>query len=45
MRPSINRERQTKVSFLFGFIFNDLQSLEMLARTCANETLIESEFP
>jgi hypothetical protein len=31
--------------FLFGFIFNDLQSLKMAAHPYAAETLNKSEFP
>jgi len=33
------------MSFLFCFIFNDLQSLKTAAHPCTAETLNESEFP
>jgi len=34
-----------KMSFLFCFVFNELQSLNMPAHPCAAEILNKSEFP
>jgi hypothetical protein len=42
---AFSEHAKQKVSFLFGFIFNDLQSLKMAAHPCPAESLNKSEFP